>query len=100
MQKRVGLERALALDPSLMLYDEPTAGLDPITAAEIVDLILRLKAERKVASVVVTHDIQAAKRFSDRLMVIHEGHILTEGTFEDLQKSDDAFVSRFMKEAA
>ena len=100
MQKRVGLARALALDPSLMLYDEPTAGLDPITAAEIVDLILRLKAERKVASVVVTHDIQAAKRFSDRLMVIHEGHILTEGTFEDLQKSDDAFVSRFMKEAA
>lgn len=100
MQKRVGLARALALDPSLMLYDEPTAGLDPITATEIVDLILRLKEERKVASVVVTHDIQAAKRFSDRLMVIHEGHILTEGTFEDLQKSDDDFVSRFMKEAA
>jgi phospholipid/cholesterol/gamma-HCH transport system ATP-binding protein len=100
MQKRVGLARALALDPDLLLFDEPTTGLDPITASEIVDLILQLKEERRVASVVVTHDIHAARSFSDRLVVIKEGHILTEGTFADLQGSKDKFVARFLSEAA
>ena len=100
MQKRVGLARALALDPQLLLFDEPTAALDPITASEIVNLILRLKEERQVTSIVVTHDIQAAKSFSDRLVVIKEGHILTEGTFKDLQRSKDQFVAQFLSEAA
>jgi phospholipid/cholesterol/gamma-HCH transport system ATP-binding protein len=100
MQKRVGLARALALDPDLLLFDEPTAGLDPITASEIVNLILRLQEERQVTSIVVTHDIHAAKSFSDRLVVIKEGHILTEGTFADLQRSKDQFVARFLSEAA
>lgn len=100
MQKRVGLARALALDPDLLLFDEPTTGLDPITASEIVNLILQLKEERQVASIVVTHDIHAAKSFSDRLVVIKEGHILTEGTFADLQSSKDKFVARFLSEAA
>jgi phospholipid/cholesterol/gamma-HCH transport system ATP-binding protein len=100
MQKRVGLARALALDPDLLLFDEPTAGLDPITASEIVNLILQLHEERKVTSIVVTHDIHAAKAFSDRLIVIKEGKILTEGTFADLQRSKDRFVARFLSEAA
>ncbi len=100
MQKRVGLARALALEPELLLFDEPTAGLDPITASEIVDLILELKKERQVTLIVVTHDIHAAKSFSDHLLVIQEGQILTEGTFADLKRSKDKFVARFLSEAA
>jgi phospholipid/cholesterol/gamma-HCH transport system ATP-binding protein len=96
MQKRVGLARALALDPEILLFDEPTAGLDPITAAEIGNMILELKAKRKITSVVVTHDIRGAKVFSDRMVIINEGKILAEGTFADLQHSQDQFVTRFM----
>jgi len=100
MQKRVGLARALALQPDILLCDEPTAGLDPITAREIEDLILKLQKERQMASVVVTHDLRGAKIISNRLAVLHQGNILIEGTFEDLQKSHDSFVSRFMAEGA
>ncbi|MHB8655538.1 MAG: ABC transporter ATP-binding protein [Terriglobia bacterium] len=100
MQKRVGLARALALQPDILLCDEPTAGLDPITAREIEDLILKLQKERQMASVVVTHDLRGAKTISNRLAVLHQGNILIEGTFEDLQNSHDSFVSRFMAEGA
>lgn len=100
MQKRVGLARALALQPDILLCDEPTAGLDPITAREIEDLILKLQKERQMASVVVTHDLRGAKTISNRLAVLHQGNILIEGTFEDLQKSHDSFVLRFMAEGA
>ena len=100
MQKRVGLARALALDPELLLFDEPTAGLDPITAGEIDKLISELNAQRKIASVVVTHDVHGARSFSDRVVMIHEGNILIEGTFDDLKKSKDRFVARFLSEAA
>src|SRR6266699_2002054 len=92
MQKRVGLARALALDPEILLFDEPTAGLDPITAAEIGDLILDLKKKRKMTAVVVTHDVRGAKVFSDRVVLIDKGNIVAEGTFADLQKSRDKFV--------
>lgn len=100
MQKRVGLARALALDPDVLLFDEPTAGLDPITAAEIGNLILELKRRRKMTAVVVTHDIHGARRFSDRLLLLDEGKVLMEGTFEDLQKSQDQFVVQFLKDAS
>ena len=100
MQKRVGLARALALEPDLLFFDEPTSGLDPISASEIANLIVQLKEERQVASIVVTHDIHAAKSFSDRLVVIKEGRIHTEGTFGDLQRSKDRFVAQFLSEAA
>jgi phospholipid/cholesterol/gamma-HCH transport system ATP-binding protein len=96
MQKRVGLARALALEPDILLFDEPTAGLDPITAAEIDDLILRLQKERNMTSVVVTHDIHGAQAVSDRLALMRDGQILIEGTFEDLQKSRDKFVTQFL----
>jgi phospholipid/cholesterol/gamma-HCH transport system ATP-binding protein len=96
MQKRVGLARALALEPDILLFDEPTAGLDPITAAEIDDLILRLQKERNMTSVVVTHDIHGARAISDRLALMRDGQILIEGTFEDLQKSRDTFVTQFL----
>ena len=100
MRKRVGLARALALDPEILLFDEPTAGLDPITAAEIGKLIEKLRKERNVSSMVVTHDMHAAHHFSDRLVMLKEGNILLTGTFEDFQKSKDPFVSQFLSDAA
>ena len=100
MRKRVGLARALALDPEILLFDEPTAGLDPITAAEIGALIQKLRKERNVTSIVVTHDIHAAHHFSDRLVMLKEGNILISGTFEDLEKSKDPFVEQFLSDAA
>jgi phospholipid/cholesterol/gamma-HCH transport system ATP-binding protein len=97
MQKRVGLARALALQPDILLLDEPTAGLDPISSAEIDDLILKLQEEHHMASIVVTHDLHSAKTIADRLALLNEGDIVIEGNFEDLQKSDDEFVREFLK---
>ncbi|MGB9234859.1 MAG: ABC transporter ATP-binding protein [Terriglobales bacterium] len=96
MQKRVGLARALALEPDILLLDEPTAGLDPISAAEIDDLVLKLQAEHHMASIVVTHDLHSAKAIADRLALINEGNVVIEGSFEDLQKSDIEFVREFL----
>ena len=97
MQKRVGLARALALEPSILLLDEPTAGLDPITSREIDELILKLQEEREVASIVVTHDLHSAKTIADRIVLMHKGNVLMEGSFEELEKSDDKFVAEFFK---
>jgi phospholipid/cholesterol/gamma-HCH transport system ATP-binding protein len=95
MQKRVGLARALALDPEILLFDEPTAGLDPITAAEIGDLIVNLKRKWKMSAIVVTHDVQGANAYADRMVLLHEGNIAAEGSFDDLQGSQDEFVKQF-----
>jgi phospholipid/cholesterol/gamma-HCH transport system ATP-binding protein len=100
MQKRVGLARALALNPEILLFDEPTAGLDPITAAEIGKLILDLKKKRKMTAVVVTHDVRGAKAFSDRVVLMDKGTIVAEGTFDDLQKSRNKFVSQFLNDGS
>src|SRR4029077_14902034 len=97
MQKRVGLARALALEPAILLLDEPTAGLDPITSGEINELILKLQEEHHMASIVVTHDLHSAKPIAARLALLHEGKVLVEGPFNELQKSDDEFVSEFLK---
>lgn len=96
MKKRVGLARALALEPDILLFDEPTAGLDPITAGEIEQLMLKLKKERAMASVLVTHDVHGARAVADRAALINDGAIVAEGTFEELAKSDDPFVSQFL----
>ena len=100
MQKRVGLARALALDPDILLLDEPTAGLDPITASEIDELILKLHKQRDMASIVVTHDLQSAKTIADRLALLHKGNVVVEGSFDDLEKSHVEFVSGFMRRDA
>jgi phospholipid/cholesterol/gamma-HCH transport system ATP-binding protein len=99
MKKRVGLARALALDPEILLLDEPTAGLDPITAGEINELIRELQNERHVSSVVVTHDMRSLKTVADRVAMLNEGSIVIEGTLEDLKQSNDPFVSKFMRES-
>jgi phospholipid/cholesterol/gamma-HCH transport system ATP-binding protein len=97
MQKRVGLARALALEPDILLLDEPTAGLDPIGSAEIDDLVLKLQEEHHMASIVVTHDLHSAKTIADRLALLNEGNVVIEGSFDELQKSDIEFVREFLK---
>jgi phospholipid/cholesterol/gamma-HCH transport system ATP-binding protein len=96
MKKRVGLARALALEPEIMLFDEPTAGLDPITASEINQLILGLQEKRKITSIVVTHDIRGARTVSHRLILLNEGSIVAQGTFEELKKNRNSFVTQFL----
>lgn len=98
MQKRVGLARALALKPEILLLDEPTAGLDPISSREIDELILKLQKERQMASIVVTHDLFSAKTISNRLALLDQGNVVIEGSFEDLERSDIAFVKEFLKQ--
>jgi phospholipid/cholesterol/gamma-HCH transport system ATP-binding protein len=97
MQKRAGLARALALDPAILLFDEPTTGLDPITAAEIGSLIVEMREKRGITSVVVTHDIAGAKKFAGRLALMRDGRVVLEGTYKDFEKSRDEFVSHFLR---
>ena len=96
MQKRVGLARAMALDPPILLVDEPSAGLDPMTTREIDELLLERK-RRGTTLVVVTHNVPSARLLGDALAVIHEGRIIAVGTAEDLDASDDALVQSFMR---
>src|SRR2546423_970162 len=98
MRKRSGLARALALDPEIVMFDEPTAGLDPISSDEIADLILNLKKDRNITSVIVTHDIYTAGRISDRLAMLDKGRIVEQGTLGDLQRSRNPMVMRFLRE--
>src|SRR5271166_1007960 len=97
MQKRVGLARALALEPDILLLDEPTAGLDPISAGEIDDLVLKLQQEHHMASIVVTHDLHSAKTIAGRLALLDKGDVVIQGSFEQLQSSDIAFVQEFLQ---
>jgi len=99
MQKRVGLARALALQPEILLLDEPTAGLDPISSGEIDDLILKLQRERQMASIVVTHDLHSARTIANRLALLDLGNVVISGEFEDLQESDIEFVKEFLKQS-
>ena len=99
MQKRVGLARALALEPEILLLDEPTAGLDPISSGEIDELILKLQRERQMASIVVTHDMHSARTIANRLAILDRGNVVIEGSFEDLQQSEIGFVKEFLKQS-
>jgi phospholipid/cholesterol/gamma-HCH transport system ATP-binding protein len=99
MQKRVGLARALALDPEILLLDEPTAGLDPISSGEIDELILKLQRERQMASIVVTHDLHSARTIANRLAILDQGNVVIEGSYKDLQQSEIGFVKEFLKQS-
>jgi phospholipid/cholesterol/gamma-HCH transport system ATP-binding protein len=96
MRKRAGLARALVLDPRILLVDEPSAGLDPITAGEIDDLLLGLKQQGGTTLVVVTHNIPSARRLGDRLLMLDQGRILAQGTAAELERSDNEMVHAFM----
>lgn len=96
MQKRVGLARALAMNPDIVLYDEPTAGLDPITSAAIAQLICKTRDELGVTSVVVTHDIPTIMKVANRVAMIHRGRIVASGTVEEMITSEDPLVKQFM----
>ena len=99
MRKRAGLARAMALDPDLLLVDEPSAGLDPITADEIDALLVDLK-EKGTTLVMVTHDIPSARHVGDELAMLHEGRLIARGTADDLDRSDNALVRAFMRAEA
>jgi phospholipid/cholesterol/gamma-HCH transport system ATP-binding protein len=96
-KKRVALARAIALDPEVILYDEPTTGLDPIRSDVINELILKLQRELKVTSIVVTHDMNSAFKVADRIVMLHEGRIIFDGTPEEIQTSENADVKRFVQ---
>jgi phospholipid/cholesterol/gamma-HCH transport system ATP-binding protein len=95
-KKRVALARAIALDPEVILYDEPTTGLDPVRSDVINELILKLQRELNVTSIVVTHDMNSAFKVADRIVMLHEGHLIFDGTTEEIQNSDNPDVQRFV----
>lgn len=96
MKKRAGLARAMALDPDILLVDEPSAGLDPITSGEIDDLLVGLK-KKGTTLVIVTHNIPSARHVADELAMLHEGRVIARGTADELDQSDNALVRTFMR---
>jgi phospholipid/cholesterol/gamma-HCH transport system ATP-binding protein len=97
MRKRMSLARTLIVKPEIILYDEPTTGLDTITSKEISELILEVQKKYKTTSVIITHDMSCAKITADRILILNEGQFIAEGTYEKLENSDDDFVRSFFK---
>lgn len=98
MRKRAGLARTLIVQPEIMLYDEPTTGLDPITSREISDLILEMQKKYETSSIIITHDMECARIAADRVVVMNDGEYIAEGSFEELHKSKDKIVASFFKD--
>jgi phospholipid/cholesterol/gamma-HCH transport system ATP-binding protein len=96
MRKRVGLARAIVYRPQIVLYDEPTTGLDPVVSDSIDQLIIRVRDRMHVTSVVVTHDMRSARRVGQRIVMLHEGKIYVEGTPEEIFSSTDPIVHNFV----
>lgn len=97
MRKRLGLARTLILKPEIMLYDEPTTGLDPITSKEISNLILEVQKKYNTTSIIITHDIECTRLTADRIIVIKDGICAAEGTFNELEKSADPWIRSFFE---
>jgi phospholipid/cholesterol/gamma-HCH transport system ATP-binding protein len=96
-KKRVALARAIALDPELILYDEPTTGLDPIRSDVINELIIKLQRELHTTSVTVTHDMNSAFKIANRIVMLHEGKIIIDGSPDEIRNSDNEIVRRFVQ---
>lgn len=96
MQKRVSFARAIVTEPNTILYDEPTAGLDPISSTLIEDYIVRLKEETNAASIVVTHQMSTIKRTADRVIMLYDGKIVYEGTPDDMLKMNTEYTKQFV----
>ncbi len=97
MKKRVGIARAIALEPEILLYDEPTTGLDPILATSIDELILKMKAELHVTSLVITHDMNSAFRIADRILFLYQGKIHFSGTPLEVRETPDPVLGQFVR---
>ncbi|NEW80599.1 MAG: ATP-binding cassette domain-containing protein [Gelidibacter sp.] len=97
MRKRISLARSIILDPVIMLYDEPTTGLDPVTSDEISELINSVQKKYKTSSIIITHDIACVRITADRIIMLHEGHIYAEGTLAEFEASDDPLIMSFFK---
>ena len=96
MRKRVGLARAIALDPDIVFYDEPTSGLDPVVAGIIDKLIKDLSQKLLITSVVVTHDMQSVFRIADRVVMIHRGKAVQVGTSQEIKNSQNPYIQQFI----
>ena len=95
MRKRVGLARTLIVNPEIMLYDEPTTGLDPITSREISELMLKMQKKYKISSIIITHDMECARIVADRVLIMNEGEYIAEGSFDELRKSKNKLAEAY-----
>jgi phospholipid/cholesterol/gamma-HCH transport system ATP-binding protein len=97
MRKRVSLARTIIVNPTIMLYDEPTTGLDPVTSDEISELINTVQKKYKTSSIIITHDIECARETADRVIMLHDGEVYLEGSIEAFNKSEDVLIRSFFK---
>ncbi len=97
MRKRISLARTVIVDPEIILYDEPTTGLDPVTSDEIALLINEIQKKYKTSSIVITHDIECARTVADRVVMLKEGHVYKEGTLQEFENDQDDFISSFFQ---
>jgi len=98
MRKRAGLARTIIVNPEIILYDEPTTGLDPITSREISELILDIQKKYKTTSLIITHDMECARLAADRVVIMSDGEYIAEGSFDELHKSNNKIVASFFKD--
>lgn len=97
MRKRIGLARTIIVDPEVILYDEPTTGLDPVTSNEISILINEIQQKYKASSIVITHDMECVRTVADRIIMLREGEVYKEGSFKDFEKDSDDYIQSFFK---
>jgi phospholipid/cholesterol/gamma-HCH transport system ATP-binding protein len=97
MRKRISLARTIVVDPMIILYDEPTTGLDPVTSDEISSLINEVQKTYKTSSLIITHDIECARATANRVIMLHEGEVYQEGTLEEFEQSKDVLIKSFFK---
>jgi len=98
MRKRASLARTIIVDPLIMLYDEPTTGLDPVTSDGISELINDVQEKYNTSSIIITHDIECARATADRIIMLQDGEVYMEGTIDDFENSTDEIITSFFKQ--